>query len=134
LPADLSEALDGGVASYGAGMAQRDRYVKYLARFAVAWKDASESRRGAALADPWNFRDFVYEEVGGPALMQREALLHLVFPDTFEHALAPQDKHKIASAFASLPQVQDADNDDAALLAVRQQVEPVLGQRFSLYD
>ena len=66
LPADLSEVLDGGVASYGAGVAQRDRYVKYLCRFAVAWKEAPEATRTSALADPWSFREFVYEEVGGP--------------------------------------------------------------------
>ena len=51
--------------------------------------------------------------------MQREALLHLVFPDTFDHALAPEHKHRIASAFASLSDVWSADNDDRALLAVQ---------------
>lgn len=134
LPEDLSQALDFGVAHYGAGMAQRDRYVKFLGRFVVAWKETSSEHRMAALSDPWAFRQFVYDEVGGPALMQREALLHLVFPEVFEHALAPDDKRKIVRAFDSLPEVAGADNADHAMLAIREVVQPVLGERFSHYD
>jgi MoxR-like ATPase len=133
LPADLSGVLDGGVASYGPGKAQRDRYVKYLVRFSVAWKEVSDADRETALSDPWRFREFVYDNVPD-AVMQREALLHLVFPDTFEHALAPDDKARIVRAFSSLPDVGAAQNDDRALLAVRDAVEPTLGSRFSLYD
>lgn len=68
--------------------------MKYLVRFSVAWKEASDADRETALSDPWRFREFVYDKVPD-AVMQREALLHLVFPDTFEHALAPDDKAKI---------------------------------------
>jgi hypothetical protein len=133
LPPDLIRVLDFGVASYGPGKAQRDRYVKYLVRFAVAWKQAPEDERRAALDDAWIFRDFVYRHVPD-AVMQREALLHLVFPDTFEHALAPDDKAKIVKAFSSLEDVETAANDDRALLVVREAVKPIHGERFSPYD
>src|SRR5204863_895928 len=99
VPESLWEPFDGGVANYGAGLAQRDRYMKYLVTFAREWAHLDDLERGRLLDDPWQFRAFVHG-LGGPALMQREAILHLAFPDTFEYALAPADKSKIAKAFS----------------------------------
>src|SRR5439155_10336959 len=91
LPERLVEPFGGGVANYGAGLAQRDRYVKYFVRFVQEWKLLSPEEAAQILDEPWEFREFIHE-LGGPALMQREAILHLAFPEVFEYAIAPADK------------------------------------------
>jgi 5-methylcytosine-specific restriction protein B len=132
LPDDLAAVLDGGVANYGAGLVQRDRYIKYFIRFALHWKELQPSEQEKLVEDPWVFRDFVHG-LGGPALMQREAILHLVHPDTFEYALAAGDKSRIAKTFAGLGSVAQAPDDDRALAEVRAVVESTLGESLNLY-
>ena len=132
VPDDLLRALDGGVAHYGAGNMQRDRYVKYFVRFAVAWTELAADERLRLVDDPWAFRDFVHG-LGGPALMQREAILHLFSPETFEYALAPNDKVKIVKAFAWLPAVVASENEDRSLSAIREAVERATGRTLDLY-
>ncbi|GIU95785.1 MAG: hypothetical protein KatS3mg012_2242 [Gaiellaceae bacterium] len=133
LPADLVDALEGGVANYGAALTRRDRQVKCFAAFAQAWVGLGDADRERLLGDAWEFRRFIVDELGLPALMQREALLHLVFPDTFEYALSPDDKSRIRKAFASHSSVATAENDDRALLEVRELVESMLGRPLNLY-
>jgi MoxR-like ATPase len=129
---ELWAPFEGGVANYGAGLAQRDRYVKYLVRFAVEWTKLDPQERSRVLGNPWAFREFV-QALGGPALMQREAILHLVHPETFEYALAPDDKRRIRAAFAGLSEVAGAENDDRALAVVRAEVEAALERPLNLY-
>jgi 5-methylcytosine-specific restriction protein B len=128
VPDGFWEPFTGGVANYGAGLAQRDRYVKYLVRFAQAWVNLERPERERLLGEPWEFRAFVHG-LGGPALMQREAILHLVFPDVFDNALAPSDKTSIRKAFTGIPVVGQAENDDRALTVVREKVEAALSGR-----
>jgi MoxR-like ATPase len=132
VPNDLLTALDGGVANYGAGLVQRDRYVKYFIDLIQRWKALESGEQQRLLDDPWAFRAFVHES-GGPALMQREAILHLVFPRTFEYALAPADKSRIARGFTALPAVAEASDDDRALVEVRFAVEKAIGRPLNLY-
>jgi 5-methylcytosine-specific restriction enzyme B len=99
LTPELIEPFSGGVANYGAGLAQRDRYVRYFVAFVQEWKKLDGEEVARLLADPWGFRELVHG-LGGPALMQREAILHLAFRDTFEYAIAPDDKRRIVKAFA----------------------------------
>jgi MoxR-like ATPase len=133
IPPDLILALADGVASYGSGNSQRARHVKWLLRFVLALKRADPADRDRALSDPWVFREFAYSGGENP-LMQREAILHLAFPDTFDSMFAPDAKQKIARAFKQLPGVADAEDDDHALLAVRAQMTPILGERWSFYQ
>jgi len=130
-PDELAAPFVEGVANYGAGLAQRDRFVKYFVRFVVAWKALPQERVTALLADPWEFRDFVHE-TGPEALMQREAILHLVFPLVFENALAPGDKKAIVKAFPRVPGLDKRD-DDRALVSIRDAVEAANGRPLDLY-
>jgi len=129
---ELIQPLSGGVASYGSGNMQRDRYVKWLVRFVLTLKEADPETRARVLSDPWEFRAFAHS-LEGPALMQREAILHLAFPDTFEYALAPDAKKKIVRVFKRVQGVGGAPDEDHALLALRVELEPVLGDRLNLY-
>jgi MoxR-like ATPase len=132
VPPDLVEALEGGVANYGAALTRRDKQVKCFARFAQHWAALDDADRDRLLGDPWQFRAYVHE-LDLPPLMQREAILHLAFPDTFEYALAASDKAKIRSAFNGQPRVAEAEDDDRALVVVRDLVEDALGGPLNLY-
>jgi 5-methylcytosine-specific restriction enzyme B len=132
IPDDLITPLTGGVANFGAGLAQRDRYMRYFVQFVQAWKAQDRAENNRLLADPSSFREFLHN-LGGPALMQREAILHLVDPESFEYALAPADKAKIAKTFAALPSLASARNEDEALAKVREEVEAVIGRPVNLY-
>jgi MoxR-like ATPase len=132
VPDDLAAELDGGVANYGAGVVQRDRYAKYFVQFAQRWKELDPGEQGRLLEDPWAFHAFVHD-LGAPPLMQREAILHLVHPDTFEYALAPADKTRIAKAFSGLRPVAEAPDDDRALVEVRSAVEAITQPPLNLY-
>src|SRR5262249_17840606 len=52
VPDQLKVALDsGGVASYGAGKAFRDAYLKFLLRFLTNWKELDDGERETAVGD-----------------------------------------------------------------------------------
>ena len=62
------------------------------------------------LEDPWTFKDFLmginfrsaycFGASPNRSRTQREALLHLVFPDTFEGVVSVDHKELITKAFA----------------------------------
>src|SRR5205085_1941318 len=63
----------------------------------------------------------------------REALLHLVFPDTFEDIIAREHKKAIANAFPEADDDPGADVDHR-LLAIRRKLAPGRPGWFSFYD
>lgn len=123
---DITSALDGGVAAYGSGTPQLGRYFRYLAIFAQTWTALGRDERENLLDDPWAFRGLVLS-IGTSRLMQQDALLHLVYPDTFEYALAPADKRALRSKFAVIPGIQAAVDDDHALAELRTEIEAAIG-------
>ena len=84
---------------------------------------------------PWEFRDFaVGLDFRGELLKgapnsprtQREALLHLVFPDTFEAIVSVDHKANIAKTFANL--APDPEEDiDRRLAQIRPAIEAEYG-------
>ena len=132
VPDDLVDALEGGVANFGAALTRRDKQVRCFVGFAQAWVSLGDDDRDRLLGDPWQFRAFVHD-LQLPALMQREAILHLAFPETFEYALAVPDKTRIRKVFNGVPRVEAAEDDDRALVVVRELVEDALGRPLNLY-
>ncbi|MCZ2817909.1 McrB family protein [Modestobacter sp. VKM Ac-2984] len=134
IPADLSTALDRGFARVGtAYLTQRDRQLSFLVRFARAWKQLPDDARTEALADPWAFHEVVNSVPINSAYSQRNALLHLGFPDTFEPIVSRQHKAKILAAFADeLP--ERTDNEDRDLHMLRGILEAEHGGPISFYE
>ena len=123
IPPDLAGALDMGIADGGAGIGVgRADYLRYLLEFTRTWKGIPEARRDDALRDPWTFKDLAYQIDGTRAWGQLEALLHLVFPDSFERIISQDAKKKAADRFRS--QIANPDPDqDKLLLQIRRQFE-----------
>lgn len=133
IPQDLADTLEKGLASWGAARAQQQKQIRYLVEFSRYWKGLTEDERQAALNDPWLFKSRAYAVDVPGAQSQREALMHLVHPSTFESIISGHHKRKIVKAFGD--QVEDLEDDvDRALLQVREALTPQHGEGFHFYQ
>jgi hypothetical protein len=134
IPSTLGRALDQGLVRVGAAYnTGRPFQLHFLISFALAWKQSTAEEREACLADPWRFRDFVWRLPLEKAQPQREALLHLVFPDVFENIVSQNAKKQIASRFPGLL-TEPTDNVDRQLVQIRRRLSDEHGSAFSFYD
>ncbi len=135
VPEDLDRALDHGIAAGGlAWKTWRWVQLAYLIAFARQWKTLPDDERTDALADSWKFKSVLWTVPIESAYAQREALLHLVFPDVFEDIVAREHKARIRDAFqkrAGEPSTGDVDRD---LLAIRSALAVEYGPGFAYYD
>ena len=133
VPDDLREALDGGFASGGVAFRTlRPFQLWFLIRFAEAFKAAAPDQRSLLLEDPWAFKDFTESIPKERAQAQREALLHIVHPTTFETTVSTNYKRQIVEGFSTL--VVDSEPDlDRALLTIREALTNEHGKDFSFY-
>ena len=58
--------------------------IQLLVDYARVWKGLPSEDREEALSDPWRFKQLLWQVPINSGYAQREALLHLIFPDTFE--------------------------------------------------
>lgn len=133
IPVGLLNALKEGFASVGtAYLTLRDRQLRFLVRFLLAWKQLPPELQRRAFADPWEFRDVADSIPIDSAFSQRNALLHLAFPDTFEDIVSRAQKLQIARAFAD--KITDPTGDvDRDLLHLRSSLEAAEGGPISFY-
>lgn len=119
VPTDLDAALDAGVAGTGVAFkARRVSQLRVLVTGARACRRLPRAERDAVLDEPFSFKAWLFECEHDGAHAQREALLHLLFPDTFEPIVSPRVKQRVVEAFAGC--VPDGIDDvDEALLAIR---------------
>jgi 5-methylcytosine-specific restriction enzyme B len=118
LPAKILDAFTGGIANPGMWyLARPDVQFSFLVRFAAAFTALSEEERTAAATDPWQLRQVAGSVPVASGYGQRAALLHLMFPDTFESIIASQDKRRILDFYAERlgERTRDEDKDMLAL-------------------
>ncbi len=120
----------------------REFQFGYLIEFVQQWKEQDAEEQDRLLADPWGFKNFATEikfrsslmqRGGGVSSAQREALLHLVFPDTFEGIVSIRHKETIADRFAELIMDEPADDIDRRLAQIRPAFEANYGVEDSSY-
>ena len=121
IPNDLVAALTPGLVNPGQNFhTGRPFQIGYLIELVEQWKEKQHEERLRLLDDPWEFRDFAMQLNFRSKLLQiapnrprtqREALLHLVFPDTFEPIVSVDHKQNIANSFAQLVTAPDEDID-----------------------
>ena len=138
MPEEWENALTPGVATIGPALSNLDDFLGFLIEFVARWKEEDSTEQRRLLDDPWAFKDFTRDEnlsckLFQPYLhtIQRHALLHLVFPDTFEPIVSDNHKAKLATRMA----VGFSETDtDRAIYRIRQDVESNLGRGFDFYD
>ena len=133
---ELVDALAPGIANPGQYFhVKRPNQVGFLIEFVEQWKELTADEQTRLLADPWAFKDCVMgREFRSQTLTdepnsyrtQREALLHLVFPDTFEAIVSSNHKHWIAGAFAKFVE-EPAEDVDRRLAQIRPEIEARYG-------
>ena len=142
VPEELNAALTPGIANPGQYFhVKRPNQVGFLIEFVEQWKELEAYEQTRLLDDPWEFKDFVTgREFRSKTLMdepnsyrtQREALLHLVFPDTFEAIVSSNHKHWIAGAFAKFVE-EPAEDVDRRLAQIRPEIEARYGSDDDVY-
>ena len=149
--APISSIPDGVIDGFTVGIAQsqtltqhRPFHVGLVSEFVEQWKEQEPIKRQRLLEDPWAFKDFLMGIQCRSILLrnnqntpraQREALLHLVHPDTFEGTVSIRQKEEFANAkvfdhFVT-EQTQDIDRN---LVQIRRGLEAELGRNFDFYD
>lgn len=134
LPAALDAALDGGIARTGVAFKlRRLSQLGMLIAMGVAWWTLSPAQRDAALDDPWAFKAWLRTVPHEGAQAQREALLHLVHPATFEPIISVGVKQRIVHALSRhVP--AGVEDLDAALAGIRAVLERRHGRGFQFID
>ena len=129
IPPDLVAGLTPGIANPGVGFhAYRPFQVGSLIEFAEQWKQQPSSTQRWLLDDAWAFKEFLLaiefrslllrDKQNTPST-QRQALLHLVHPDTFEAIVSFEHKIKIARTFEHLVEDPSENDVDRALGTIR---------------
>jgi hypothetical protein len=133
LPDDLSEALAHGIASYGAALSQRQPQYIFLLEFARSWVELETERREALLSDADQFYEFLLSLPQKAASSQVAALLHIVFPDSFEPIVSVGVKQKIVNTFSEYGGDETLPIDKRIAL-IRQELSREYGDAFGFYD
>ena len=131
LPSIVLDALEIGIANPGTFyMTRRDVGITFLVAVGKKLKALDEDARGRLVHDPWMWKAFLEEvRVGADVNTPRQALLHLVHPETFDAIVSLRDKGRITRRWADL--LPDPDEDvDRKLARLRDQ----LGERFGGTD
>ena len=144
VPEYLVAGLTPGIAAIGAGQSRRPFMVGFLIEFVDQWQALEPGERDLLLDDPWAFKTLVMGMKLDSLLLrhnqntpwiQKEALLHLVYPDTFEGIVSFEHKEKIAGAKAFVHFVTEPTDDvDRKLFQIRQGLEAGLARDFDFYD
>ena len=142
IPKELVDGLTPGLGNPGvAFIAQLHVQIGYLIDFVNRWKETPSNEREHSLRDPWAFKRSLHFEPAtawlkhteGIYSLQREALLHLVFPNTFEKVISTTHKSQIVNAFAQLV-IEPTEDIDQRLQQIRVRLEAEYGKGLDLYD
>jgi 5-methylcytosine-specific restriction protein B len=134
VPEEFDVALDRGIAPTGpAFKTRRHSQLRFLLRVAQSFQRLPARERNALTLNPWACKAWLAEVPADGGTTQREALLHLLFPDTFEPIVSIELKRAIV---AGLPHYLPAGvtDVDAALGAIRSQITPTFGRDFRFTD
>ena len=136
IPPDLIAGLTPGITGTGQHFhAGRAFQVGFLIEFVERWKKIDSPAQKNLLKDPWAFKEFLmgiepkgrlFTNRENAPRAQREAVLHLVFPDTFEAIVSFNHKVQIAKTFAK-DVIVPGDDVDRRLAQIRPGLEAQYG-------
>lgn len=130
VPADLDAVLDDGAAGTGvAYKTRRQSQLRFLLDAVSDLKHHAVEERQRFLADPWACKAWLVGLPHDGAQSQREALLHLLHPETFEPIVSTTIKRTIVRAFAQHVPAY-VDDVDESLTHIRGVLERHHGRGF----
>ena len=141
IPANLVAGLTPGIAEFGPAYSSGlPNFIGFLIEFAERWKGDDSEEQSRLLNDPWGFKHFSRHENLAIELfqpyrhtLQRNALLHLVFPDTFERIVSDNHKEILVDRLRYL--LAEVDTDiDLNIQIIRWGMEAELKRDFDFYD
>ena len=142
---DLVKGLSRGLGGPGRPFfSDRPFHVGFIIEFVDQWKKLERDELDRMLDDPWAFNEFAKEiEPQGKLFQERptahraqlQALLHLVFPGTFERIVSVGHKEDIAKTAAYASYVTEPTDDvDRTIAQIRAGLKRKHGQDFDFYD
>jgi 5-methylcytosine-specific restriction enzyme B len=134
VPDELRDVMADGFVHPGQGFNQaRQAQIGFLTEFVRAWKQLPAEAQERTLNDPWEFKRLALSVELHSGYLMRNALLHLVHPDTFERVIVGKAKRRIAKRFAELV-TTDQDDEDRQLLDIRAGLEREYGSSIDFYQ
>lgn len=145
VPESLADGMHPGIAHPGAYFAANFAiHPGYVIEFVEHWKRLKPDVQERTLSDPWEFKRVVHDvpyqsEVLRNTLVnplaQQQALLHLVFPDTFEGIVSTILKDRIVNCSRFSGYSAETEGDvDRRVQQVRTRLEAELGRDFSFFE
>lgn len=134
VPEEVDSAFDHGLVKPGTFYAtRRDVALTFLIRFGRRWCELAEQEVERLLGDPWAFKEFVWSLPVGSAFTQRNALLHLVHPASFEAVVSDEHKRMIADRLGGHLSDPAADVDQQ-LADIRRALDPDGNRHLDFYN
>ncbi len=136
IPEDLDEVLDFGIVHPGRAFgSNRNRQISLIGQFLRKWKRLSDDEQDEALRRPYTFKSALYEVNAPGSQTQRDAVLHLVYPDVFEPMVTQNDKRAFVGAFDYLL-IKPTDDIDRKIAEIRTRLTAVYGyaEGFGFYE
>ena len=132
IPPCLADGLQGQFINLGTGQTHMPFQVGTLIESVEQWKGLGSEEREKMLQDPWAFKEFLFTRRFNSQLLannqnrgriEKEILLHVVFPDRFE-TIGTARKKEIADAesFAHFV-IEPTDDVDRKLQLIRHGIE-----------
>ena len=143
IPQELVGGLTPGICTPGQFFhSGRQFQVSFIVEFAQQWKEQEAGERDRLLTDPWEFKEFVMQVDLRSAMLrgranavraQQLALLHLVFPDTFEGIVNYDHKRMISQAHR-IWVTERTDDVDRMLAQIRPRLEALYADDVHFYE
>lgn len=122
IPGHLDDALGGdqAVANFSSAKSYSPELLRFVARLAIHLKGLSDDERDAALSDPWRFREVTEAVRTSTDRMMANAIKHMLFPETFDYMISPDQRSQLIGAFRAAPGVDGLPNDDRQIERIRE--------------
>lgn len=143
IPCHLIDGLQARFINLGVGQTLMPFQLGTLIESVDQWKDLNAGERERNLKNPWEFKNFLFTRHFVSELLvnnqntgaiQKDILLHIVFPDSFE-TISARRKQQIADANAFARFITEPIDDvDRKIKQIRQGIEDKLGRNFYFYD
>ncbi len=134
VPQWLVAAADFGLTGTGTFyLTSKPFQLWFLIRSGLAWRELPHQDRQTLLADPWAFKAFLNRvpDDDRKAAPTRAALLHFVFPDTFEIIISAAHKRQICAAFPDIAPYEK--DEDRRIQAIKQTLPPEPKNIYTFY-